>query len=98
MSYAILASHFPRQIAGKANAALNILHIGTAFLVKTIIGLILDRWPHANDHYPPQAYAAAFGLIAVLQLAALIAFVRPLGFRADAPRALRGAGDVGEFR
>jgi MFS family permease len=82
LSYAILANQFPKQIAGKANAALNVLHIGTAFAVQTVIGLILDRWPHdASGHYPSGAYATAFGLVVILQLAALIWFIRPIGFR-----------------
>jgi MFS family permease len=84
LSYAILASRFLKQIAGKANAALNVLHIGGAFLFQTIIGIILDQWPRdAFGHYPSNAYSTAFGLIVLLQLLALIWFVRPVrvGFR-----------------
>jgi MFS family permease len=93
LSYAILANQFPKHIAGKANAALNVLHIGSAFAVQTVIGLILDRWPHdAQDHYPAGAYATAFGFIVILQLAALIWFIRPLGIRLPDRHAPLGAG------
>jgi MFS family permease len=82
LSYAILANRFPKQIAGKANAALNVLHIGGAFLIQTVIGVILDQWPRdALGHYPSRAYAVAFGLVVFLQLAALIWFVLPAGVR-----------------
>ncbi len=92
LSYAILASHFPKHIAGKANAALNVLHIGSAFLIQTVIGLILDRWPHAHDHYPPRAYAAAFGSIVIVQLLALVWFVRPYVPRTD-PQVASSGGE-----
>jgi MFS family permease len=92
LSYAILANQFSKHIAGKANAALNVLHIGSAFAVQTVIGLILDRWPHdAHDHYPPGAYATAFGFVVILQLAALFWFVWPLGIRLPVRRASLGA-------
>jgi len=44
LSYTILAEYFLGEIAGQANAALNIFHIGGAFLLQYAIGLVLDVW------------------------------------------------------
>ena len=94
LSYAILANQFPKHIAGKANAALNVLHIGSAFVIQTVIGVILDRWPHdALGHYPSGGYAAAFGFVVVLQVLALIWFIRPPGFGVASKRAPLSVGN-----
>lgn len=45
LSYSILAEYFPKEMAGQANAALNVFHIGGAFAVQEFIGWIVDRWP-----------------------------------------------------
>jgi MFS family permease len=77
LSYAIIAEYFPTEIAGQANAALNVLHIGAAFVVQYSIGLVVEHWsPHAG-HYPVIAYKIAFGLNIILQLATLAWFLRP---------------------
>ena len=39
LSYAILAEYFPKELAGRANAALNLFHIGSAFVVQYMTGL-----------------------------------------------------------
>jgi MFS family permease len=76
LSYAILAKYFPKEVAGQANAALNILHIGGAFLIQASIGIIVGTWPHDEEgHYPPSAYAWAFLFLVSLQIAALIWFM-----------------------
>jgi MFS family permease len=78
LSYAMLAELFPKEVAGRANAALNLLHIGGAFLIQSVIGVILGRWAGpALGHYPPVAYAAAFGPMIALQAASLLWFLRP---------------------
>ena len=45
LSYAALAESFPKELAGRANGALNLLHIGGAFLIQSGIGLAIERWP-----------------------------------------------------
>ena len=78
LSYALLADLFPREIAGRANAALNVLHIGGAFAIQTAIGLIIGSWqPDAAGQYPALAYKVAFAAIILLQVAALLWFLRP---------------------
>jgi predicted MFS family arabinose efflux permease len=71
LSFAVVAEYFPREFAARANGALNLLHFGSAFLIQYGIGLVIEHWPSQNGHYPIAAYQCAFGLSAVLQLAAL---------------------------
>jgi predicted MFS family arabinose efflux permease len=87
LSYAILAQYFPKEIAGQANAALNLLHIGGAFVIQSSIGMIVGTWPHDEEgHYPPSAYAAAFVFLVLLQAGSLVWFVWAGRRREDAPR------------
>jgi hypothetical protein len=44
LSYAILADYFPKELAGRANAALNVFHIGCAFVVQYVTGLVVQHW------------------------------------------------------
>src|SRR5712671_4681771 len=74
LSYAILAEYFPKEIAGRANGALNLFHFGAAFVIQYIIGVVLAQWPSQDGHYPAIAYQVAFGLNLTLQAAALAWF------------------------
>jgi MFS family permease len=76
LSYSIMSQHFPKEMAGQANAALNIFHIGGAFVLQQAIGSIIDLWSDHGGHYPPIAYKVAFGITIALQLIALLWFVR----------------------
>lgn len=77
LSYAIVADYFPKELAGRANAALNVFHIGAAFLIQNLIGMIIDHWLVEAGHHPMIAYQVAFGLDLALQLAAWIWFMWP---------------------
>ena len=48
LSYAILASYFPKEVSGRANAALNLLHVGGAFVLQSVSGLIIEQWPETR--------------------------------------------------
>ena len=76
-SYAIVAEYFPKELAGRANAALNVFHLGWAFVFQWSTGLILEQWPSQGGHYPLIAYQVAFGLNVALQIAALAWFDLP---------------------
>jgi MFS family permease len=77
LSFTALADYFPRNIAGAANGVLNTLHIGAAFAIQSVVGVIVAWWhPDAVGHYPLAAYEIAFGSILALQVAALLWFVR----------------------
>lgn len=80
LSYTMIADLFPREVTGRANAALNVLHIGAAFAIQGVVGAVVGLWPRdLQGHYPPDAYAAAFAMIVVLQLSSLVWFLRPHG-------------------
>ena len=77
LSYAIVADYFPKELAGRANAALKVFHLGWAFVFQWSTGLILEQWPSQHAHYPLIAYQVAFGLNVALQIAALAWFELP---------------------
>ena len=77
LSYAILSEMFPKSASGRANGALNLLHVTAAFAIQYAIGLVVQQWPAEDGHYPPEAYQAALGLNLVLQAAAFLWFIRP---------------------
>lgn len=66
------AAHFPSQSLGRANAALNIMHMTAAVIAQAGFGLILDMWePGPGRVYPKEAYSTALAAIAALQAVAL---------------------------
>lgn len=76
LSFSILGKYFPKEAAGRANAALNILHIGGAFAFQSAIGLIVGCWNRNSlGHYPPDAYSTALIILALLQFCFLLVFV-----------------------
>lgn len=77
LSYAILAEYFPKELTGRANGALNLFHIGTAFAVQYATGIVVQQWIPDAGHYPEVAYQTAFALNVVLQIAAWIWFMMP---------------------
>jgi MFS family permease len=77
LSYAILSEMFPKSASGRANGALNLLHVSAAFAIQYAIGLVVQQWPAEAGHYPPEAYQAALGLNLLLQAAAFLWFIRP---------------------
>jgi MFS family permease len=87
LSFAILARYFPKEMAGRANAALGVLNMGTAFALQCLGGFIVDRWPAAEGHYPADAHQAAMAAGLILQLVALGVFFTPKPRRRAAPMA-----------
>jgi predicted MFS family arabinose efflux permease len=77
LSFAILASYFPKQLAGRANAALNLFHIAAAFVVQYATGVVLQHWTPEAGRYPEIAYQTAFALNLAIQAAAWIWFMFP---------------------
>jgi MFS family permease len=80
LSFAILAEYFPKQLAGRANGALNLFHIAVAFAVQYTTGVVLQHWTPEAGHYPEIAYQTAFALNLVLQIVAWIWFALPWTF------------------
>jgi MFS family permease len=77
LSYTILTEYFPKELAGRANGALNVFHFGGAFILQYAIGLILQQWAGDDGHYPASAYQTAFGIPIALQILALVWFALP---------------------
>ena len=75
LSYAILNEYFPAEIAGQANGALNLFHIGGSFLLQYAIGLVVGVWSPTKAHYPSAAYETAIAIVLCLQIGALAWFV-----------------------
>jgi MFS family permease len=77
LSYSILAECFPKELAGRANAALNVFHIGCAFIVQYVTGLVVQHWIPQQGHYPEIAYQTAFAMNLMVQVIAWIWFLVP---------------------
>lgn len=82
LSYSILDRMFPTALVGRANSALNVLHLTAAWAVQAGMGAIIARWtagPHG--HYPVVAYRTAFAIPLGVQIVALAWFAlnRPSG-------------------
>jgi MFS family permease len=75
LSFAILSDYFPKDMSARANGALNILHLGGAFLLQYITGVIVALWPPEAGHPPAEAYRAALAAAVVLQAASLLWFL-----------------------
>jgi MFS family permease len=75
LSFTILADYFPSEITGQATAALNLLHIGGAFILQYAIGIGIDFWGSVAGHYPPAAYQITLAVILSLQMIAFAWFV-----------------------
>jgi predicted MFS family arabinose efflux permease len=77
LSFAILCEYFPQEMSGRANAALNLLHVGAAFVLQSASGFIIQQWPEAHGTYPAEAHQLAMGATVVLQLAAFAWYALP---------------------
>lgn len=80
LSFAILAEYFPKELAGRANGALNLFHIAAAFAVQYVTGVVIQQWAPEAGHYPEIAYQTAFALNLVLQITAWVWFMLPRAF------------------
>jgi MFS family permease len=71
LSFSILGEYFPKEMSGRANAALNLLHLGSAFVLQSATGLIVGQWPESRGTHPAEAHELALAATLALQLAAL---------------------------
>lgn len=73
LAYPILSKLFPIQAVGRVNTMLNGMVFGFAFFAQAGLGWVIDLWPRGpQGEYPAIAYSWAFGLPALLIVAALI--------------------------
>jgi MFS family permease len=88
LGYAAVAEFFPKESAGRAVAALNVLQLSGAFVLQAAIGFVVSCWqPDAAGHYPQIAYQLGLALPVVLQVASLLWFASSgLGAMPKPPR------------
>jgi len=73
--YAVLSQRFPPELAGRTNAAINVLAFLGGFLVQSSIGLLLAQFPVSTDGgYDPDGHRLALGIVVVIQVAAFAWF------------------------
>jgi MFS family permease len=77
LTSAILAEYFPKELTGRANAALNVFHMGGAFALQCLTGFVIQAWAKHDGHNPEVAYQAAFAINLLLQIIALGWFSLP---------------------
>ena len=71
LGYAILSRRYPKEMAGRANTAINVFGFVGMFCGQWGIGLVLDLWPSTLTGYAPEAYPWALGMVWAVQLAGL---------------------------
>ncbi len=77
-AFPLLNRHFPLELGGRTNTALNVLIFAGVFLAQPAIGWIIDIFPVAPDGgYLPEAYRAAFGAVLLVQLVGFAWFLIP---------------------
>jgi predicted MFS family arabinose efflux permease len=74
LSYAILPGYFPQAASGRANAALNLLHLSVAFGVQWLTGVLIEHGSSTNGQHPTTAYQMAFSVNLAVQLVAFAWF------------------------
>lgn len=84
LAYSALSSVFPRHLSGRANTALNLVAFIAAFAIQWGMGAVIDLWRNPTGQtYGVQGYQAAFTVLALLQVAALIWFALPRHRRSE---------------
>jgi hypothetical protein len=74
LSFAAIGEYFPKVIAGRANGALNLLHVGSAFAMQSATGFLIAQWPAREGSYPAEAHCSAMAILLALQVTALLWF------------------------
>ena len=72
LAYPLLTACYPVAMTGRVLAAVNVLTMASAFVFQAGVGAVISIWPPLDGRYDAAGYAAAFGFIFVLQLAALL--------------------------
>lgn len=72
LSYGILTSRFPRDMAGRVNSALNVFVFAGAFALQAGLGAMIARFPATVSGFAASGYRTAFGLALALQAMSLV--------------------------
>ncbi len=87
LAYAYLSEYFGKDLAGRANAGLNLLVFLAAFSIQYLMGVIINFWPtSATGGYDPAGHQNAFAVFFSLQVLAFLRFLWLGWRRKDATR------------
>jgi MFS family permease len=75
LGYSLASRRYPKEMAGRVNAGINVFGFAGMFSGQWAFGLVLDRWPQTLAGYSPQAYPWALGLLWAVQMAGLVWFL-----------------------
>ncbi len=76
-TYSITAAVFEKSVLGRVNGAINLFHIGGAFVIQFAAGLIICRWePTGPGRYPVIAYTVMLISLILMQAVALVWYLR----------------------
>ena len=77
LSYSWITSRFGLSLSSRANTIVNLGTFVIAFFVQWLIGVIIDLFPLVNgSEYNPVAYDVSFMVLLLMQIIALIWFLR----------------------
>jgi MFS family permease len=85
LAYPLFVSLFGAEMTGRVNTASNVLMFGCSFAFQWGVGAVLALYPVTDGRYAQQGYAAAFCILAGLQIAALL-WLLPLREKPQPPR------------
>ena len=71
VTFAALATQFPRELVGRLNACLSLFWMLGGFAVQNIYGLVLERFPSTNGSYAVEGHQLGMGVLVLLLIAAL---------------------------
>jgi hypothetical protein len=76
LAFTVLNEGFPRELAARANTALNLCMFGGSFLTQWGIGLVVDLARTRYGLATPAAFTVAFGVVLTAEAVALLWFLR----------------------
>jgi MFS family permease len=67
----VMVAAFPAHYAGRVTTSCNLVTFFVIFAGQWAMGKVVDLWPRTQTGYAPDGYTWAFGLLFILQIAAL---------------------------
>jgi len=72
LSYVILTSRFPLDMAGRVNTGLNVFVFAGAFALQAGIGAIIERFTPPGAPFAPEGFRVAFAVVLAIQVASVV--------------------------
>jgi predicted MFS family arabinose efflux permease len=77
LAYALLTQRFPPKMSGRVTTAVNMTMFACVFMAQWGAGVVLRMFPALDGRYPAAAYTAAFAVLGIFQLIALVWLLCP---------------------